>query len=518
MYPRAHAETEPGKPALIMGRTGETLTYGELEERSCRLAQLLRAVGLRPGDHLAILMENHPRYYEVAWAALRSGLYLTAVNQYLTADEAAYIVDDCGASVFITSAAKRGVAEAMVPLTPDVSTRLVVDGVADGHEPYEEAVARHSADPLGEEPLGEFMLYSSGTTGRPKGVRRPLSGRGVHEGSNLLIPYLESLYGVDAGTVYLSPAPLYHAAPLVFSTAVQALGGTVVCMERFDAAHALELIERHRVSHAQFVPTMFVRMLKLPEEERRRHDLSSLVCAIHAAAPCPEGVKQQIIDWWGPVLVEYYSGTEGNGVTFITSEEWLTHRGSVGRSLGAPLHICAESGEELPLGDAGLVYFEGAGDLPFEYHNDPDKTRGTINPLHPTWSTLGDIGRVDEDGYLYLTDRKAYMIISGGVNIYPQEIENALVMHPKVTDVAVFGVPDDEFGEQVKAVVQPTDPAAAGPELERELIAYSRSCLAPYKCPKSVDFEDELPRLPTGKLYKQVLRDRYWQGRSARIG
>jgi long-chain acyl-CoA synthetase len=517
VYPRVHATRSPDKPALVMAGSGEVVTYRELDERSCRLARLFWDAGLRAGDHVAVFMENHPRYFDVAWAALRSGLYLTPVSQYLTAEEASYIVNDCQARALVTSTARRAVAEQIVATAPAVQVRLVVDGQADHHEPYEEAIARHPAIPLDDEPLGDLMFYSSGTTGRPKGIKRPLTGRRAEEGSLLLLPMFESLYGVDDQTVYLSPAPLYHAAPLTFSAGVQAFGGTVVVMERFDAAQALALIERHRVTHGQFVPTMFVRMLKLPEAERRRHDLASLRVAVHAAAPCPVPVKEQMIEWWGPVLVEYYAGTEGNGVTFIRSEEWLQHRGSVGRSLGPPIHICDEAGQELPVGETGLVYFDSPDGMPFEYHNDPDKTRGTLNPLHPTWSTLGDVGRLDEDGYLYLTDRQAYMIISGGVNIYPQEIENVLVMHPHVVDVAAFGVPDDEYGEQVKAVVQPAPGAEAGPDLERELIGYCRDHLAALKCPRSIDFAAELPRLPTGKLYKRLLRDKYWEGREVRI-
>jgi long-chain acyl-CoA synthetase len=520
VYPRVHAATTPDKPALIMAGSGEVVTYRELDERSCRLAQLFWDVGLRPGDHAAIFMENHTRCFDVTWAALRSGLYLTPVSSYLTPDEAAYIVNDCQARALVTSAARREVAEQIVADTPAVEVRLMVDGASGptpGHEPYEDAIGRHPAVPLDDEPLGDVMFYSSGTTGRPKGIKRPLSGRQASEGNILLLPLLRSLYGVDEETVYLSPAPLYHAAPLAFSAGVQALGGTVVAMERFDAAGALALVERYRVTHGQFVPTMFVRMLKLPERERSRHDLSSLRVAVHAAAPCPVPVKEQMIAWWGPVLVEYYAGTEGNGVTFIRSDEWLDHRGSVGRSLGPPLHICDAAGDELPVGETGLVYFDSPAGLPFEYHNDLDKTRGTLNPRHPNWSTLGDVGHLDEDGYLYLTDRQAYMIISGGVNIYPQEIENVLVMHPQVADVAVFGVPDDDYGEQVKAVVQPASRVEDGAELERRLIAYCREHLAAVKCPRSIDFAAELPRLPTGKLYKRLLRDRYWEGREARI-
>ena len=517
MYPRTHATTHPDKPALIMGTSGVTVTHRELDERSNRLAQLWWSAGIRPGEHVAVFMENHPSYFEVAWAALRSGLYLTTVSSYLTAEEAAYIVNDCGARALVTSAAKRAVAEEIVADTPGVGLRLVVDGPAEGHEPYEEALARHPAEPLAEEPLGDFMLYSSGTTGRPKGIKRPLTGRSVGEGNPSFIPFMPNLYGLTTDTVYLSPAPLYHAAPLVFSTVVQALGGTVVAMERFDAEQSLALVEQHRITHAQYVPTMFVRMLKLPEDVRRGYDMSSLQMAVHAAAPCPVPVKQQMIEWWGPVLVEYYSGTEGNGVTLVGSDEWLAHPGTVGRSLGPPLHVCDEAGAELPTGESGVVYFETPTDLPFEYHNDPGKTLGTLHPDHPNWSTLGDLGRLDEDGYLYLTDRKAFMIISGGVNIYPQEIENVLVVHPKVGDVAVFGVPNDEFGEEVKAVVEPVAGMSGGPALERELLAYCREHLAPFKCPRSIDFDAELPRLPTGKLYKRTLRDRYWEGREARI-
>ncbi|HMG40479.1 MAG TPA: acyl-CoA synthetase [Acidimicrobiales bacterium] len=517
MHPGIHAATHPDKPALVMGASGETVTFRQLDERSNRLAHLWHAAGLRPGDHVAVFMENRSAYFEVAWAALRSGLYLTTVSSYLTAEEAAYIVNDCGARALVTSATRRAVAEEIAASTPEIEHRHAVGGPVAGHADYEAALAGQSPEPLAEQPLGDFMLYSSGTTGRPKGIKRPLTGRAVEEGNPSFVPFMPDLYGLDADTVYLSPAPLYHAAPLVFSTVVQAMGGTVVAMERFDAEDALALIERHAVTHAQFVPTMFVRMLKLPEAARRRYDVSSLQLAVHAAAPCPVPVKQQMIEWWGPVLLEYYSGTEGNGVTLIHSDEWLAHPGSVGRPLGPPVHICDEAGAELPVGEEGLVYFEGAGGLPFEYHNDHDKTVGTLNPLHPAWSTLGDVGRMDDEGYLYLTDRKAFMIISGGVNIYPQEIENALVMHPSVSDVAVFGVPDDEFGEQVKAVVEPAPGIAPGPELEAELLAWCREHLAAYKRPRSVDFMDELPRLPTGKLYKRELRERYWSGRTARI-
>jgi long-chain acyl-CoA synthetase len=323
----------------------------------------------------------------------------------------------------------------------------------------------------------------------------------------------QALYGVTADSVYLSPAPLYHSAPLRFTMAAQRLGATVIVMEHFDPMEYLRLIEKHQVTYSQVVPTMFVRMLKLPKEEREQSDLSSLKLVIHAAAPCPVPVKEQMIEWWGPVLFEYYAGTEGNGMTAIDSATWLTKPGTVGKAILGTVHIMDEDGTEQPTGESGTIYFEGGSE--FEYHNDPEKTKGSRNDKG--WSTLGDIGFLDADGYLYLTDRKAFMIISGGVNIYPQEAENVLTMHPKVMDVAVFGVPNDDFGEEVKAVVQPADMADAGPDLERELMAFCREHLADVKCPRSVDFEAELPRHPTGKLYKRLLKDRYWTGHETRI-
>jgi acyl-CoA synthetase (AMP-forming)/AMP-acid ligase II len=352
------------------------------------------------------------------------------------------------------------------------------------------------------------MLYSSGTTGRPKGVKVPLPEQplGTPSGVTLL---LQMVFGGREGMVYLSPAPLYHAAPLRFGMAVHRLGGTLVVMEHFDAEQYLALVERHRVTHTQLVPTMFVRMLKLPPEVRARHDLSSLEVAIHAAAPCPIPVKQQMIEWWGPVIHEYYAGTEGNGFVYCNSEQWLAHPGTVGAPLGCTIHILGDDGVERPAGESGTVYFAGGAE--FEYHNDPEKTADSRN--EQGWSTLGDVGYLDGDGFLHLTDRKAYMIITGGVNVYPQEAENVLVTHPAVADVAVFGVPNDEFGEEVKAVVQPAVMPANDEEaaaLARELIAFCRDQLADVKCPRSVDFRAELPRHPTGKLYKRLLKDEYW--------
>ncbi len=512
LYPATHARTTPDKAAYIMASTGQAITYRELDEGSNRCAQMLRASGLRPGDAIALCLENHPRFLEITWAAQRSGLYYTAISSRLTPAEVEYIVGDCGAKVFITSAYKAELAAALGERLPGVQRRLMLDGAIAGYESYEDAVAAHPAAPVSDECEGQDMLYSSGTTGRPKGVRVPLSGNPAGSPTPL-VRLLVALYGFGADSAYLSPAPLYHAAPLRFCMNLQRLGATCVLMERFEPLAALRLIEEHRISHSQWVPTMFVRMLKLPAEERHRFDLSSLRVAVHAAAPCPVPVKEQMIDWWGPVLYEYYAGTEGNGFTTITSDEWLAHRGSVGRAILGETHIVGDDGEEVPTGEVGTIYF-GAGPS-FEYHNDPEKTRGSRNAKG--WSTLGDIGYLDGDGYLYLTDRKANMIISGGVNIYPQEAENVLVMHPKVADVAVFGIPNEDLGEEVKAVVQPVDMANAGPVLAEELMDFCRQHLARYKCPRSIDFESELPRHPTGKLYKRLLKDRYWAGHSTRI-
>jgi long-chain acyl-CoA synthetase len=513
MYPGSYVETTPDKPAVIMGSTGEVVTYKQLEDRSNQLAQLLHQRGLRPKDNIAFCLENNSRFHEVAWAGQRSGLFYTAASSRLTAEELEYILNDCGAQVFITSHQLRDVAAQVADKIPNVHTRLMMGGTIDGFESYEEVVGAQPPERLAEELEGTDMLYSSGTTGRPKGVKPPISLAPAGQPS-AVSALAQMLYGFTQDSIYLSPAPLYHAAPLRFTMAVHRIGATCIVMEHFDPVEFLRLIEQYKVTHTQVVPTMFVRLLKLDEAERKQFDVSSLQTCIHAAAPCPVPVKQQMIEWWGPVIHEYYAGTEGNGFVACNSEEWMAHKGTVGKALVGTLHIVDdESGEEVPVGESGTVYFEGGTE--FEYHNDPEKTKASRHPKG--WSTLGDVGYLDEDGYLYLTDRKAYMIISGGVNIYPQEAENVLTMHPKVMDVAVFGIPNEDFGEEVKAVVQPVDMADAGPELERELIAFCKEHLSPIKCPRSVDFEAELPRHPTGKLYKRLLKDRYWQGHESRI-
>ncbi len=516
MYIGDHVEAQPDKPAVIMGRTG-IVTYRELDSRSTQLARMLRAAGLERGDHIAIFMENHPRFLEVVWAALRSGLHITPINSFLTAPEVAYILDDCGALALVTSRAK---AEIVVKLKGEnkasrVHVRLMVDATIPGFDSYEAAIENQSAERMSDEKVGRYMFYSSGTTGRPKGITGPLAD--VHPSDSHTEAPLGALYQFRKDMVYLSPAPMYHAAPLAFSNAALCFGATVVMMEKFDAEFALSLIERHRITHSQWVPTMFSRMLKLDESVRGAYDMSSLEVAIHAAAPCPVPVKRSMIEWWGPIISEYYAGSEGNGSTFIDSKQWLEKPGSVGRPMGATVHIVDEQGNDLPVGETGAVYFSGAGD--FEYHNAPEKTADSKLPGGR--STLGDVGYLDEDGFLFLTDRKAYMIISGGVNIYPQEIEDHLITHPKVADVAVFGVPNVDFGEEVKAVVQPMPGfeigSAAHDGLSDELIAFCREALAGFKVPRSIDFEAELPRLPTGKLYKRLLRDRYWGKESGTI-
>jgi len=505
LHPSFHAARTPDKPAYVMAGSGAVLTYRDLDRRSCQGAQLFRHLGLKPQDHIAFLVENSLAFLEICWAAQRSGLYYTAISTHLTAAEIAYIVRDCGARVFIASSATHGLADAVRGMIDSPVACFMTGGDHAGYDSWEAALAARPATPIDDEVVGLDMLYSSGTTGRPKGVKPVFNGDKLGWVNPFLYHLVHNLCGMDADSRYLSPAPLYHAAPLRYSMMVAALGGTAVIMEKFDPEQFLMLVERHRITHTQLVPTMFVRMLKLPDAVRRRHDTGSLKAAIHAAAPCPVEVKQQMIDWWGPILTEYYAGTEGNGVTLIAASDWLAHRGSVGRAVVGEVRIVGEDGAVLPAGSTGTVYF--AGGPPFSYHNDPGKTAGAYNA--EGWSTLGDVGHLDADGYLYLTDRKAYMIISGGVNIYPQEAENVLINHPAVADVAVFGIPDAEMGEKVQAVVQLQDHAAAGADMARQLIAYCRDHLSAIKCPRGIDFAAELPRTPTGKLVKRTLIERY---------
>ena len=510
MFPGDHARTHPDKPAQIMASTGEVVTFAELDSAANRLSQVLFAAGLRPGDHVAICMENHPRYLEVLWGCHYAGLIYTACSSRLTSGELSYIIDDCGARAFITSSYKAEQAIEIIADTPKVELRLMLDGAAPGYDGYEATVAAHTDAPLETRIAGADMLYSSGTTGRPKGVTGRFKPLDLLTTPVSVTGMISALFGANFDSVYLSPAPMYHAAPLRFCMSVQALGGTAIVMEHFDAQQYLHLIAEYHATFSQVVPTMFVRLTKLPAEVRAAYDVSSMQSIVHAAAPCPIPVKRQIIEWFGPIVHEYYAGTEGNGVVYCNSAMWLAHEGTVGTPVGCTVHIVGDDGEELPHGESGTIYFEGGAE--FEYHNDAAKTAGSRHPKG--WSTLGDVGYLDDDNFLYLTDRKAYMIISGGVNVYPQEAENLLVTHPKVVDVAVFGVPNDDFGEEVKAVVQPVTMPAGDDEaraLAAELIQFCKSQLADVKCPRTIDFRTDLPRHPTGKLYKRLLKDEYWQ-------
>ncbi|KAA0120573.1 acyl-CoA synthetase [Mycolicibacterium sp. P9-22] len=507
MFPGIHAKAQPDKPAVVLAETGQTLTYRELDQRSASIAAALGKLGLRRGDVVALLSDNAIEAFEVYWAAIRSGLYITAVNWHLAADEAAYIVNDCGAKVLFASAGIRALAEEIVPLTPAVVHRYAFGGAIADHQPHTGISGDDVVEPS-DRPRGTEMLYSSGTTGRPKGIKPVLPDIQVDEPGEPLVGMLAHAFGITESDRYLSPAPVYHAAPLKWCGGIHALGGTVVLMQKFDPKQALWAIQEYRITVTQMVPTMLIRMLQLTAEERAEFDVSSLRLAVHAAAPCPPDVKQAMIDWWGPILVEYYGATEGHGVTVVTTDQWLAKRGTVGRAVLGSLRICDDAGIEVPTGQVGAVYFE-RDRAPFEYHNDEEKTSSAQHPEHENWSTVGDMGFVDEDGFLFLTDRKSFMIISGGVNIYPQEIENVLALHPQIADVAVIGVPDPEMGEQVKAVVQVREGQQPSADLAAELITYVRERIAHYKAPRSVDFVDELPRTATGKLAKRKLLDKY---------
>ena len=496
-----------------MHGSGETITFAELDDKANQIAHLLANAGIKPGDHVAFCLENNAEYLQLAWGCHYAGTIYTALSSRLTTEEMEYIISNCEAKAFITSTYKTDQAAELLDQMPEVSLRLMMGGTIDGYDSYEDIVRVQPTTPIEGRVGGNDMLYSSGTTGMPKGV---LQGHDVEplETADHPVANLQMLlFGVTGGSVYLSPAPLYHAAPLRFCMGAQVLGATVVVMERFDPAEYLDAVGTYKVTHSQVVPTMFVRILKLDEEVRAKADMSSLQVVVHAAAPCPVDVKSRIIDWWGPVVHEYYAGTEGNGFVYCDSAGWLAHKGSVGAPINCELHICDDEGNEVAVGEEGTVFFGGGGT--FEYHGDSDKTAGSRHPKG--WSTLGDVGKLDEDGYLYLTDRKAYMIITGGVNVYPQEAENILTMHPKVFDVAVIGVPNEEFGEEVKAVIQVAPGVIADDQLVRELLAHCREHLADVKCPRTVDFRDELPRHPTGKLYKRLLKDEYWAGHASRI-
>ena len=458
MYPGQYAQQHADRPAFIMASSGESMSFAQLEGRSNQLAHLLRAQGLMRLDHYAIFMENNSRFVEACMAGERSGLYYTCINAYLTADELAYLLNNSESRLLITSVDKLAVARQALADCPRVSLCLVVGGgaalagtVGDATlADYDRAIAAYPASPIADEWLGTAMLYSSGTTGRPKGILRPLPENPPSQPLPLF-NFLSQLWQCEPGMLYLSPAPLYHSAPLANVSLALRHGGTVVIMEHFDPEHYLALVEQYRITHTQLVPTMFSRLLKLPAEARSRHDLSSLKIAVHAAAPCPAQVKEQMIDWWGPIIHEYYGATEGLGFTACNTAEWLAHRGTVGRVLMGELHVLDEQMQPVANGTPGEIWFKTAS--PFVYFNDPERTALCRSP-DGSMSTVGDMGYVDSDGFLHLTDRSTFMIISGGVNIYPQECENLLITHAKVADAAVFGVPNADLGEEVKAVVQ----------------------------------------------------------------
>ena len=504
-----HAISAGQAPALIMS-DGGVVSFGELYAKSQRVAAALHGAGLRRGDGVALVLPNRPEFLEITWGCQLSGLYYTAVNTHFTPDEVAYVIDDSDAKAVFVDASMGDLAAHLRANGAGVDVHIAVGGGVPGWQSYDDVIGGAGDPPSVSD--GSEMLYSSGTTGRPKAVRRPLPADGNGSWAQAVLEMaLTRKYGMTSANVYLSPAPLYHAAGVNYTMAVNRVGAVSIIMRKFDAEDVLRLIATYRVTHAQFVPTMFVRMLKLPESVRQKYDVSSLRCVIHAAAPCPVDVKHQMMKWFGPIIHEYYGGTEGFAGTTIGPLAWLAHPGSVGIPM-SPVHVIGDDGDELPIGQAGELYFEGG--PKFEYFKDPAKTASVSNERG--WRSLGDMGYVDDDGYLYLTDRSTFMIVSGGVNIYPQEAENLLVMHPQLVDAAVFGVPNDEFGEEVKAVVQPVDGVTPGPDLEAELIEYCRTHLAGYKCPRTVEF-DVLPRDPNGKLYKRRIRERYWQGRASRI-
>lgn len=514
MFLERYASRWPAKAAVVMTESGESTSYAELNQRSTQFAHALRAAGLARGSHIAYLLENSPRCFEVIWGAYRSGLYYTPLNTRLNADEVAYILDDSGAEAFVASSTFASVAtEAMRKCRTKIKLAISGGGSFDGFQSYGDVVLAQPGNTFDDESPGSGMMYSSGTTGHPKGVERSLPSA-PFDAPDPWLEWLGRLYDWSVETRYLCPAPLYHGAGLWYTTAQHRIGATAFVMEKFDAEEFLAAIEKHRITCAQVVPTMLIRLLRLPADTRQRYDLSSLTHLIHAAAPCPIWAKEQVIDWLGPIVYEYYAATEANGYCWIDTEDWMAHKGSVGRAIVGTPHIVGEDGRELPAGSSGVVYFESRGE-PFRYHNDDAKTRESRHPSG--WTAVGDMGYLDDDGYLYLTDRKSHMIISGGVNIYPQEVENVLAGHPAVADVAVIGVPNDEFGEEVKAVVQLRSPESADVVLSAELIDYCRDHLAHYKCPRSVDFVAALPRGENGKLYKRELRDPYWEGRSSSL-
>ncbi|WP_257890432.1 AMP-binding protein [Rhodococcus sp. USK10] len=505
MYAAEVASRTPDRVALIMNDTGEQRTYREFEDAANQVAHLLRSYGLEPADRVAVFMTNSLQMLEVEGGAERTGLYYTLVNSHLTSAEASWIINDCRARVVFTTSTIAEAAHQLPALCPGVEHWVMVDADAAPFVDYAEEIGSQPVSHVPDERLGLPMHYSSGTTGRPKGILRPMPVADPREPIPLM-KQAESVYSMRDGMVFLQPAPLYHGGPHSHLTASLRMGGTAIVMEKFDAETFLATVEKYGVTNTAVVPTMFSRLLQLPDDVRAKYDVSSLEAVVHGAAPCPPGVKHQMIDWFGPILIENYGTTEAIGATNVDSHEWLQRPGTVGRPIFGELLILDGEGNEVPARTIGQIWWRGSTN--FEYMNDAEKTRSTRRDGGRT-STCGDIGYVDEDGYLFVTDRIAFTIISGGVNIYPKEIEDVLVMHPAVGDVAVIGVPNDDFGEEVKAVIQVRPGVTPGPELERALIAFCREQLAGFKCPKSVDFLEDLPRLASGKMAKGKLRALY---------
>lgn len=499
------ASTTPHSAALIIAETGETVSFRELVERSNRAAHLLRDLGLRAGDHVAFMVDNSPLFFDLCWAALRSGLVYTPMSIHLAAEDAGYILSDCDARVFIASHSLKATAIDAAKHAPLLEHRFLSDGAEAGFYSWQEAVAECPVSGIADPSLGIDMSYSSGTTGRPKGVVRPPE-RIPFGHPDAVMERGHPGHGFSKNTRFLVPNPVYHSAPSRFSMIVQSLGGTVVLMQKFDPENALAAIERYRANHGLFVPTMFVRMLQLDPETRQRYDVSSLRQVVHAAAPCPTPVKEQMLDWWGPIVDEFYGSTEQCGFTHITAAEWVERKNSIGRPTLGKFHVLDDQGRALPAGEIGTIWVEGA--EPFSYYKAPDKTAESCNERG--WQTLGDVGYIDEQGYVYLTGRNAFTINSGGVKISPKEVEDVLATHPSVVEAAVFGIPCPHFGEQVKAVVQLHDHSEAGAKIEAELIELCRARLSRIKAPKSIDFEEILPRDAVGKLLKKTLKARYW--------
>ena len=506
-HPSIHAKMFPDKPAFIMAESGERVTYRELDENSNRFAHLFRQLGLKAGDHITVMMENNRHFMQLIWGAQRSGLIYTTVSTHLTVNEAAYIFENSDARVVVTSQKYVAVVESATANCANVEHSFIADSAESVGKllPLQASISGLPITPIADQCGGMDMLYSSGTTGKPKGIAIEFEAKDV----NTMLPVLQGLtrlFGFTQETVYLSPAPLYHAAPLRFNMMTMFQGGTSIIMEKFDPEISLQLINKYRVTHSQWVPIMFKRLLDLPESVRHSYDLSTMQCAIHAAAPCSVAIKEAMFDWWGDIIYEYYSSTESIGTTMISPQEWRAHPGSVGKAISGVPHIMdEESGDELPIGRVGVIYFSGG--LPVTYHHDPVKTLKAINDRG--WYTCGDVGYLDQEGYLYLTDRKDFVIISGGVNIYPQESEDVIVMHPAVADVAVFGIPNEEFGQEVKAVVELRSGVDPSEQLAENIIGFCRDRISKLKCPRSVDFIKKLPRMENGKLYKKELAKQY---------